>query len=95
MNALAQDIVNKKVARHLHELNLRYGNVQAQKDLFTLEEAAQKLSLSERTVRELIDAGILKSVLVKTNPRAKRGSRRITKNQIDSYIKKLEVEARS
>lgn len=63
--------------------------------LFRVEQVAVKLNVSPRTVRELISSGMLKSVVVKTSPRAKRGCRRVTQNQIDTYIKKLEIEARS
>lgn len=65
-----------------------------QKRLYTASEVAHILGVSERTVKELIELGTLKSVQIKTNARASRGCRRVTQAQLDTYIAKLEVEAR-
>lgn len=62
--------------------------------LYTIEEASKLLGVSHRTVSELIAVGLLKSVSVKTDPKAKRGMRRISHGQLRAYIDKLEVEAK-
>lgn len=64
------------------------------KEAFTVEDVAYLLSISASTVRELIERGQLKSILIKTDPRAKKGTRRITRRQLDSFINKCEVEAK-
>jgi excisionase family DNA binding protein len=94
MNTLQREAIHGQIARHIVRLNARLGIGQTPKELFTKEEAAQMLSISTRTVEELISNGRLGSVLLKTEPRATRGIRRITRGQIEAYIAKLEVEAK-
>jgi len=94
MTTLEREAAYRQVARHISKLNAKLGNGQKPKELYTKDEAAQILSVSTRTVEELITNGRLGSVLVKTEPRATRGIRRITRAQLDSFIAKLEVEAK-
>ena len=61
---------------------------------YTIDEVADLLGVSHNSVRRLVDAGTLRSVVVKADPRAKRGCRRITTNQLASYVKSLEIAAR-
>lgn len=94
MNSLEREAAYRQVARHVTRMNAKLGIGQIQKELFTIEEAAQILSVSATTVKQLIERGTLKSVVIKTEPRASRGSRRISRAQLDAYINRLEVEAK-
>jgi len=94
MTTLEREAAYRQVARHISKLNAKLGIGQTPKELYTKDEAAQILSVSTRTVEELITNGRLGSDLVKTEPRATRGIRRITRAQLDSFIAKLEVEAK-
>jgi excisionase family DNA binding protein len=94
MNALEREAAYRQVARHIVKLNAKLGIGQLPKELYTKEEAAQILSVSARTIEELIANGRLGSVLLKTEPHVTRGIRRITRAQIEAYIAKLEVEAK-
>ncbi len=53
------------------------------KTLFRVEEAAEYLSISRAKAYELIQRGELRSVKID-------GSRRITLNQLEAYIHRLE-----
>jgi excisionase family DNA binding protein len=53
------------------------------KPLFRVEEAAEYLSISRAKAYELIQRGELRSVKID-------GSRRITLNQLEAYIHRLE-----
>lgn len=94
--ALIKESAYRQVAKHLHALQKRVGlhEPQTQKELYTTDEVAQMLGVSERFVKQLIEAGQIKSVLIKANPRASRGTRRVSRAQMEAYIKKLEVEAK-
>jgi len=63
--------------------------------MYTIDEASKMLGIGRTTIYELIERGILKSVLIKTNPRTARGARRITHSQLKAYISKLEIQSKS
>ncbi len=55
--------------------------------LLTVSQAAERLNLSDESVRKLADSGRLLSV----RPMGPRGHRRIVDESIDSYIEQLAV----
>lgn len=55
---------------------------QGSKELFTIADVAELLSLSERTVESLIAKGLLRSAIVPGTDRA----RRISRAMIDEYV---------
>ena len=69
-------------------------SMEAERQLLKVETVAFELDVAPRTVRELIAKGMIQSVLIKTDRRAKKGIRRISRAQLSAYIKRLEIEAR-
>lgn len=58
------------------------------KELFTLGECAEMLSLSERTVEALVAQGYLRSAVAPGTER----SRRVSKAMLDEYISRFDGE---
>jgi excisionase family DNA binding protein len=58
------------------------------KELFTVQEVAEILSLSERTVESLISKGWLRSAIAPGTER----SRRVSRNMIQEYIESFDSQ---
>lgn len=61
-------------------------------ELFTVTQAAEYLSLSRKSIDTLIKLGHLRAVNMATNPKASRAVWRVTRTDLDTFIRERKTK---
>jgi len=86
------DLLTRTFLEQVDVVSPSAGGDRAKDELMTLEEAAEYLRVSERTIRRMVDAGTITAQNLAA-PGSKKALLRFTKDQLDRDMKKAETSS--